>query len=94
MDFTNKEKERINVLYGNDFEGITPEDAKLLCRWEAWKATEQVRNEIEAEEIKKQTVAKVDELKTQSQEAMSLLADLRDIAVRRFERLESYEQEK
>ena len=94
MEFTNEEKERINALYGNDFEGVTPEDAKLICRWEAWKATEQARNEIEMEEIKKQTDAKVNEMKRQSDDAFKLLSDLRDMAVKRFERLEANEQEK
>ena len=41
MDFTNAEKERINQLYGTDFENITPEDALLIGRWEAWKATQE-----------------------------------------------------
>ena len=93
MDFTNDEQERINFLYGNDFEDITPDDAKLICRWEAWKATEEAKNSAEMEALKSRTEAKISEFEKQSAEASALLRELRDKARERFERL-SNEQAK
>ena len=94
MDFTNEEKERINQLYGNDFAGITPEDALLIGRWEAWKATEDAKFKAEMEEIKRQTDAKIANLQMQSDEAMNNLKELHAKALERFERISENVEEK
>lgn len=87
MDFTNEEKERISQLYGNDFEGITPEDGALIGRWEAWKALEDGKYKAEMEAIKQRTEAKIADMRAKSDEAREVLKELRDKANQRFERL-------
>ena len=84
MDFTNEEKERINQLYGNDFEGITPEDAALIGRWEAWKATNESEHQAKLEAIKAETEAKLENARRESEQAMSNLEELKNAALARL----------
>lgn len=61
-EFTNEEKHKIDVLYGNDFKGeMTIDDVKLIQRYEAYKAQQ---NEIVQAKIK----AIETEMKTQVNE--------------------------
>ena len=54
MQFTKAEKERLNQLYGKDFEGVTPDDVKLIARWEVYNATMQTQIDDMQTEIKTQ----------------------------------------
>ena len=63
MDFTNEEKERINQLYGNDFQDIAPEDAQLIARWEAWKAVQESEHQAKLQAMQDEANAKILESK-------------------------------
>ena len=89
MDFTQEEKERINQLYGNDFADITPDDATLIARWEAYKAVNDDKHAAEIEAIKAESDARLVEIQEQYAIARANLKELHDLAVARFERLDN-----
>ena len=86
MDFTNEEKERITQLYGSDFADITPEDAQLIGRWEAWKATTEASYQAQMQSIKEQTETIVTETRSLYEQAKSNLETLQNAALARLER--------
>ena len=88
MDFTNEEKERITQLYGNDFADITPDDAMLIGRWEAWKATTEAAYQAQMQSIKEQTDAVVIETRSLSEQARNNLQTLQNAALARLERFD------
>ena len=88
MDFTNAEKERINQLYGNDFEGITPEDASLIGRWEAWKATNDAEYQAKIAILQTEAQAKLEQSESLYRQAKSNLEELRDAALARLEAID------
>lgn len=85
MDFTHEEKERINNLYGNDFKGITPEDAELIGRWEAWKALQESEHKAKIEAMRAETQAKLEAVQAESAKAMENLEALQQAALARLE---------
>lgn len=87
MEFTQAEKERINELYGNDFQGITPDDAVLIGRWESWKALNEDEHKAKIEAIKAESDLKLEQSKTEFQQAIDNLRELHDRAVERLENL-------
>jgi len=87
MEFTQAEKERINELYGNDFQGITPDDAVLIGRWESWKAVNEDEHKAKIEAIKAESDLKLEQSKTEFQQAIDNLRELHDRAVERLENL-------
>ena len=88
MDFTNEEKERITQLYGNDFADITPDDAMLIGRWEAWKATTEAAYQAQMQSIKEQTDAVVIETRSLYEQARNNLQALQNAALARLERFD------
>ena len=89
MDFTNAEKERINQLYGNDFEGITPEDASLIGRWEAWKAVNDAEFQAKVTAIEAESKAKLEQSEALHRKAKTNLEELRDAALARLEAIDN-----
>ena len=87
MEFTNAEQERINQLYGNDFEGITPDDAQLIARWESWKATQEAEYRAKTDALKEELQAKIEDSKRVTDKAMENLEELKNAALARLERL-------
>ena len=85
MDFTQEEKERINQLYGTDFKDITPDDAMLIGRWEAGKATQESEHQAKIEAIKAETELKLQQSETEFAQAMSNLNELHQAALKRLE---------
>lgn len=84
MEFTNEEKERINQLYGNDFADITPDDALLIGRWEAWKATEDEKHKAEMESMRELSETRINASREEHELAMNNLEELHRLAVERF----------
>ena len=87
MDFTKAEQERINQLYGNDFDGITPDDAALIARWESWKASQDLEYRAKTEALEKEAAAKIKDSKRIADKAISDLEYLKNAALARLERL-------
>lgn len=85
MDFTHEEKERINQLYGNGFDGITPDDAELIGRWEAWKAVTESEHQAKLEAIRAEMQAKLEAVQIESAKALETLEALRQAALARLE---------
>lgn len=88
MDFTNAEKERINQLYGTDFKDITPEDALLIGRFEAWKATQESEHQAKMKALEDEATARMEATQAQHEQAMNNLAELHAMAIARLERIE------
>lgn len=87
MEFTNEEKERINQLYGNDFKDITPDDASLIGRWEAWKAVQENEHRAKIAQYEAEANAKMENSKRIADKAMEDLETLKNVALARLERL-------
>lgn len=62
-EFTNEEKHRIDVLYGEDFksEDFTPDDVKLIQRWESVKAKHDEKVQAQIEIMKQESEQKLSE---------------------------------
>lgn len=84
MDFTQAEKERINQLYGNDFADIAPDDALLIGRWEAWKATQASEHQARIDAIKAESDLKLEQSKTEFEQAFANLRELHNMALERL----------
>lgn len=85
MDFTNEEKHRIDVLYGNDFDGITPEDMPLIQRWEQFKAIESAKVQAELQAIKDKAEADMEESKATAELSRSILKEKSERSKARWE---------
>ena len=85
MDFTNDEKERINQLYGNGFNDLTPDDAELIGRWEAWKAVTESEHQAKLDAIHAETQAKLEAVQAESAKALENLEALHQAALARLE---------
>lgn len=92
-EFSNEEKQRLDQLYGNDFKDITPDDAQLIARYEAWKAVNESKHKAEIESIKAETAIRIENARKQSEYALSTLKELRDRARNRYERVNDGKKE-
>lgn len=87
-DFTNDELHRIDVLYGTDFEQVTPEDAELIARWERAKALQDAELQARLEALAAEAEEKKRISAELAQTAHEALAQLRDAALARLERID------
>lgn len=83
--FTNEEKERINQLYGNDFQNITPDDALLIGRWESAKTLVDADFQARQAAIEAETQAKLEQSQAVFNQAMENLNAQQEAAMRRLE---------
>ena len=60
-EFTNEEKQRINVLYASDFKDVTTDDIALIQRYERYKAIEDAKVQAELQAIMDKANAQVEE---------------------------------
>ena len=84
-EFTKEEIERINTLYGTDFKDITPDDAMLIGRFEAWKAINDAEFKTRCDAIQVENEVKLQHSQEQHDVAMQTLEALRDAALARLE---------
>ena len=87
-DFTNEQKQRIDYLYGNDFEGITPDDAKLIAQWEQAKAVNNAEFQAKMSAIEAETQAKMENSREMHEQAMSNLREMHQAAMERLKAVE------
>lgn len=87
-EFTVAEKDRINLLYGTDFEDITPEDAILIARYERYKAETDAKIKAEVELMKQAAKADAETKQIEHQQAMNNLQEVLQAALKRLERIE------
>ena len=88
FEFTNEEKQRIDVLYGTDFADIKPEDAALIARWEQYKAVNDAEAKAKTEALKSETEANIAQSKKTAEKARKSLNELKKAAIARLERLQ------
>lgn len=88
-EFTIDEKQRIDMLYGTDFEGITSEDAKLIARYEAWKTRQETLGNVEAEQIRATAENNRINANKYAEQAMQALEDMKAAALARLESIEN-----
>lgn len=89
-EFTKAEIERINQLYGTDFEGITPADALLIGRFEASKAVSEEKFKAEMEALEKEAASRV---QTNAEIAATAIDNLNSLCAMAMERLERIDNE-
>ena len=85
MEFTVEEKDRISLLYGTDFKDITPEDAQLIGRWEAFKAVTTSKHQAELKALEESAQERALATQLECQQALTNLQELHDLAIARFE---------
>lgn len=85
--FTNEEKDRINYLYGTQFEDITPEDAELIAKWEGFKAKQEADFQARQQAIREENELRKEQAKAEFDVAMSNLQALQNAALARLELL-------
>ena len=90
-DFTNEEKQRIDLLYGSDFESITPDDVLLIARWEQYKAKQDEEHRAKIDAIKAETDVKLANAREEHQRALSNLEELKNAALERLEMIANVE---
>lgn len=88
-EFTNAQKQRIDQLYGNDFEGITPEDALLIAQWEQAKAVNDAEFQAKISAIEAETQARIENSREMHEQAMSNLHEMHDAAMERLKAVEN-----
>lgn len=73
-EFTTDEKHRIDELYGNGFEGATPDDFTLIARWERMKAIADVKANEQMRLMREEVEARVEAAHAQRDLALAQLA--------------------
>ena len=74
-EFTNEEKQRINVLYASDFKDVTADDIALIQRYERYKAVEDAKVQAELQAIMDKANAQVEETRKTAQLAREQLEE-------------------
>lgn len=87
-EFTTEEKERINVLYGSDFADTTPDDIKLIQRWEKARAEIDAQFKTENELLQTEFEEKIRIVSAQVEHAMNALDELKEAALARLKAVE------
>ena len=90
-EFTTEERERINLLYGTDFKDATPDDFKLIQRWEAYRAKTDAEFKAKNEMLKAELEEKTRIASQQALYAMETLDNLKEAALARLKAVESDE---
>ena len=86
-DFTNEEKQRINILYGEDFKNVEPEDIELIARFERLKAQQNELVKAEIEAINTRAQAELKEVKKTEKAAREVLEAQSKAAREHWERV-------
>lgn len=86
-EFSQAEKARINELYGNDFEGVTPADIPLIQKYEQFKAVNEARFKAEMEAMQKEADIKASEAHETAKLARDLLEERAQRSRERWEML-------
>ena len=88
-EFTKEEQNRINLLYGTDFKDATPDDFKLISRWEHYKATNDEEYKLKKEAIEQETQAKIELAREKEKLAIDVLKAKAAAAREKLERVKA-----
>lgn len=89
--FSEDEKQRINQLATQNAEELTQEDLELYSRWQVSKALMDERFELEQEQQKAISEAKIENAKAIRDEAISLMKTRKEIALAKLRAIENVE---
>lgn len=90
MNFTNEEKDRINVLYGTDFKGeITTKDIDLISRWERYKVENDLEYQAKRKEQDEILAKKIELVEEKATLTREILVAKRDAAKAKLERVKN-----
>lgn len=92
-EFTKAEIERINQLYGTDFKDITPDDAMLIGRVEAYKAMQDAEYKARIKAIEEEAELRRNQSIEEHKQAMANLETLAKAAHARLKAVEDEQQE-
>ena len=92
-EFTKAEIERINQLYGTDFKDITPDDAMLIGRVEAYKAMQDAEYKARIKTIEEEAELRREQSIEEHKQAMANLETLAKAARERLKAVEDEQQE-
>ena len=88
-EFTVEETDRINLLYGTDFKDATPDDFKLIQRWEAYRASVDAEFTAKREMMEAEFEEKTRIATEQARHAMNALDELKEAALARLKAVEN-----
>ena len=88
-EFTNEEKHRIDLLYGEDFksEDFTPDDVKLIQRWEKWKAEQDAELQARIEAMKAESASNIERADAAAKAMQKNLKEFASKARKRYKEL-------
>lgn len=92
-EFTKAEIERINQLYGTDFKDITPDDAMLIGRVEAYKAMQDAEYKARIKAIEEEAELRRQQSIEEHEQAMANLETLAKVSRERLKAVEDEQQE-
>lgn len=87
-EFTIEERDRINILYGTEFTDATPDDVKLIQRWEEYRAKTDAEFEARNDMLKAELEEKTRIATQQALYAMETLDELKEAALARLKAVE------
>lgn len=90
-EFTKEEQNRINLLYGTDFKDATPDDFKLISRWEKYKAVNDAEYELKRKAMEEETQAKLSIAREKESLAIETLKAKASAAREKLERVRNGE---
>ena len=88
-EFTNEEKHRIDLLYGQDFDAkdMTPDDVKLIQRWEKWKAEQNAELQARIEAVKNESASNIERADAAAKTMQKNLKEFASKARKRYKEL-------
>lgn len=89
--FTEEEKERINQLAAQNVEELTQEDLELYSRWQVSNALMEERFELEKEQQRAISQAKIENARAVRDEAILLMKTRKAIALAKLQAVENSE---
>ena len=87
-DMTNEQKERLDLLYGNDFKGVTPDDIPLIIAWERHDAVNDAEFQNRQQLLREELETRLEASKKAAQESYTRLQELHDAAMNRYKAVE------
>ena len=89
--FTEKERNKIDDMYGREFENLTSDEVKLLLRWSAYKTENRVKDSEEEKRRNEYDKKQLENLKRKAEATKTILQYKRDAAREKLERVRNGE---
>lgn len=90
-NFTEKERNKIDDMYGREFENLTSDEVQLLLRWNAYKTENRVKDSEEEKRRNEYDKEQLEILKRKAEATKTILQYKRDAALEKLERVRNGE---